>query len=77
MLQIDKFLNGIDQKQDIIFVTTFGEGADIIYIPESGNILNFFDTQKINTPSRVENIIVTPRLNLKGKAIINNISLNL
>ena len=76
MLQIDKFLNGVDQKQDIIFVTSYGEGADIIYIPESGNIVNFFDTQKINTPVRVENIIVAPRLNLKGKSIINNIGFN-
>ena len=76
MLQIDKFLNGVDQKQDIIFVTSYGEGADIIYVPESGNITNFFDTQKINTPVRVENIIVAPRLNLKGKTIINNIGFN-
>ena len=76
MLQIDKFLNGIDQKQDIIFVTSYGEGADIIYIPETGNITNFFDTQKINTPARVQSIIVSPRLNLKGKSIINNIGFN-
>lgn len=72
MLAVDKFLNLNIQKQDIIFINSDGSGSDIMYFPESGNITNFFNSQKLNNLAKTENIIIPPKLVLGGKSFINN-----
>ena len=76
MLQIDKFLKTIGHRNDIIFTTSFGEGSEIIYIPENNNPFNistFFNSQKLNNQGNTDSIIVPNRLNISGKTIINNV----
>lgn len=73
MLQIDKFLSSEMQRSDVIFIDKFGVGSDIIYLPESGDLTNFINTQKLNIPSKIENVIVPPRLVIGNKPIINNV----
>ena len=51
MIQIDKFLKTIGHHTDIVFTTSFGDGSDIIYIPENNNpfsIGTYFENQKLN-----------------------------
>lgn len=72
MLAVDKFLNLNIQKPDIIFINSDSNGSDIMYIPESGNITNFFSSQKLNNLARTEYIVVPPRMVISGKTFINN-----
>lgn len=72
MLAVDKFLNLNIQKPDIIFISSDGNGSDIMYLPESGNITNFFNSQKLNNLARTEYVVVPPRMVVSGKTFINN-----
>ena len=77
MLQIDKFLKTIGHQNDLIFTTSFGEGSEVIYIPENNNIFalgTFFENQKLNIPGNTDSIIIPNRLTIAGKTIINNVA---
>ena len=60
----------IVDKPDIIFLTSQGVGADIIYVPECGDISDFFKSQKLNNISKTENIIIPPKMLIAGTTII-------
>ena len=75
MIQIDKFLKTIGHHTDVVFTTSFGDGSDIIYIPENNNpysIGTFFDGQKLNHHGNTDSIIIPTRVTISGKTIINN-----
>ena len=74
MVQIDKLLKSVSHRSEVIFTTSNGNGSDIIYIPETGNISNFFTTQKLNNKSNTDSIIIPNRLTVGGKTIINNVA---
>ena len=74
MVQIDKLLNSITHRTDVIFTSSYGDGSDIIYIPENGNISNFFNSQKLNTKATTDSITIPNRLTIAGKTIINNVA---
>ena len=74
MVQIDKLLNSVTHRSEVIFTTSYGDGSDVIYIPETGNISNFFSTQKLNTKSTTDSIVIPNRLTISGKTIINNVA---
>lgn len=75
MIQIDKFLKTIGHHTDIVFTTSFGDGSDIIYIPENNNpfsIGTYFENQKLNHHGNTDSIIIPTRLSISGKTFINN-----
>ena len=68
MQTIDSFLNMTNSnyipniiKPDIVFNLSNGIGADIIYLPEAGNLSDFFSSQKLNNMVRTEQIIIHAR----------------
>ena len=78
MQTIDSFLNMTNSnyipniiKPDIVFNLSNGIGSDIIYLPEAGNLSDFFFSQKLNNMVRTEQIIIPPRMLLSGETIIN------
>ena len=78
MQTLDSFLNMTNSnyipnviKPDIVFNLSNGIGSDIIYLPESGNLSDFFFSQKLNNMVRTEQIIIPPRMLLSGETIIN------
>ena len=74
MVQIDKLLKSVSHRPDVIFTSSYGDGSDIIYIPETGNISTFFNTQKLNTKATTDSIVIPNRLTIAGKTIINNVA---
>lgn len=74
MLLIDKLIKTVGFRPDVAFTSTHGDGADVIYIPENGSIMDFFHNQKFNNKVNTDSILVPNRLTINGTTIINNVA---
>ena len=74
MLLIDKLIKTVGFRPDVVFTATHGDGADVIYIPENGSIVDFFHNQKFNNKVNTDSILVPNRLTVNGSTIINNVA---
>ena len=74
MLQIDKLLKVVGHRPDVVFTTMYGEGSEIIYIPENGDLNLFFGSQKLNNKTNIDSITIPNRLTMSGKTYIGNVA---